>query len=373
MSCAPRRRGRQRPRAGLVEHQHLVGLAEPAQRVEITPGGHPPPVNRVQLGRERRRLRLRVGDAGVELGGDVPVAGAAERHPLALARDDDAGRDRLHASGGQLRRDLLPQHGADLVAVEPVQDAAGLLRVHQIVVQVARVLSGGPDGRLGDLVEHHPLDWDARLEGLQQVPGDGLALAVAVCRQIQLVDVLEQVLQLGDGVLLVGADDVERFEVGIDIDAEARPRLGLVLGGHVRGGPGQVADVSPGGLDDVVGAQVASYFACLGRRLDNDEPPHASAITSSRKRLIAVAPGAAVPVSHLCLRSTSPVTTECRMYASALDPDPLATDNFAPRASRRKLTPPLQPIRCGATAQTLRRCLGVPPRSLPGAIAVVAR
>ena len=35
-------------------------------------------------GETTRRLRLRVGHAGVQLGGDVPVAGAAERHPLAF-------------------------------------------------------------------------------------------------------------------------------------------------------------------------------------------------------------------------------------------------------------------------------------------------
>ena len=94
--------------------------------------------------------------------------------------------------------------GADLVAVEPVQDAAGLLGVDQVVVQVARVLGGRPDRRLGDLVEHHPLDRHARLERLQQVPGDGLALAVAVRGQVELVDVLEQLLQLGDGAFLSG-------------------------------------------------------------------------------------------------------------------------------------------------------------------------
>jgi hypothetical protein len=74
-------------------------------------------------------------------------------------------------------------------------------------------------------VENHPLDRDARLERLQQMPGDGLALSVTVSGQIELVDVLEQVLQLGDGALLIGTDDVERLEVGIDVDAKARPRL----------------------------------------------------------------------------------------------------------------------------------------------------
>ena len=214
-----------------------------------------------------------VGDAGVEFGDDVPVAGAAERHPLAFALNDDAGRHRLDPARRQLGRHLLPQHRADLVAVEPVQDAAGLLGVDQVDVQVARVGGGLQDRRLGDLVEHHPLDRDARLERLEQVPGDRLALAVTVRREVELVDVLEQALELGDRALLLGADDVERLEVRVDVDPEARPRLRLVLRGHVGRRPGQVADVAARGLDDVVGAQVAGDFARLGGRLDYDESP----------------------------------------------------------------------------------------------------
>ena len=171
---------RQRARTGFVEDQHLVGLLELTERVEIASGSDPLTVDGVQPGGEGRRRCLRIGDAGVQQSGDVPVAGTAERHPFAFALDDDAGRHRLDAAGRQLRRDLLPQHGADLVAVQPVQDAPGLLGVDEVVVQVTRILSGGADRRLGDLVEHHSLDRDARLQCLQQVPGDRLALAVTV-------------------------------------------------------------------------------------------------------------------------------------------------------------------------------------------------
>ncbi|GFH05505.1 hypothetical protein MHIP_59880 [Mycolicibacterium hippocampi] len=138
------------------------------------------------------------------------------------------------------------------------------------------------------IVEHHPLDRDARFQRFQEVPGDGLALPVTVGGEVELVDVLEQILQLGDGALLVRADDVERLEVGVDVDPEARPRLGLVLGRDVGGGPGQVADVPAGRLDDVVGPQVAGYFARLCRRLDNDKSSNST-----------IAPAAAVLVSHL--------------------------------------------------------------------------
>ena len=169
------------------------------------------------------------------------------------------------------------------------------------------MLGGVADRRLGDLVEHHPLDGDARLQRLEEMPGDGLALPVAVGGQIELVDVLEQALELRDGALLIGADDVERFEVRIDVDPEPGPRLRFVLRGHVGCGPRQVTDVAAGGLDDVVGAQVASYFACFSRRLDNDESPHPT-----------VAAAAAVLVSQLCLRSTSMLPSAAGFMRSSL-------------------------------------------------------
>ena len=249
--------GGQRTRAGLVEHRHLVGLAHRAQRVEVAPSRHSKAVDGSQSCGEGRGLGFGVGDAGVQLGHHVPVGGAAERHPVAFALHDDASGHRLDPARGQLGRDLLPQHWADFVAVQPVQDAAGFLGVHQVDVQVTGVFGGFQDGLFGDLVEHHPLDRDARFEGLQQMPRDGLTLAVTICGQIQLVDIFEQAFEFGDRALLLRADDVERLEVLVDVDPEAGPGLRLVLRGHVGRGARQVADVPPGGLDDVVRAQVA--------------------------------------------------------------------------------------------------------------------
>ena len=94
--------------------------------------------------------------------------------------------------------------GRDLVAVEPVEDAARLLGLDEVHVEIARVLGGGEDRRLGDLVEHHPLDRDVlRLQLVEQVPGDRLALAVLVGGEVELVGVLEQALELADVRLLV--------------------------------------------------------------------------------------------------------------------------------------------------------------------------
>ena len=82
--------------------------------------------------------------------------------------------------------------GRDLVAVEPVEDAPGLLRVDQVEVEVAGVLDGPPDRVAGDLVEDHAPHRDLGLEHLEQVPGDGLALAVLVSGQEELVRVLQR-------------------------------------------------------------------------------------------------------------------------------------------------------------------------------------
>ena len=70
---------------------------------------------------------------------DVPVVGGDERHALALALDDEPRRDRLDAARPTALHHLAPEDGRDLVAVEAVEDAAGLLRVDEAVVDLARL------------------------------------------------------------------------------------------------------------------------------------------------------------------------------------------------------------------------------------------
>jgi len=112
--------------------QRLAG--ELPARVEVAAGRDAQPAHR----REPSRERARVGAlAGVDHGVHVGVRRDAERHPLALAIDHEPRGDRLDAARRQPRHDLLPQHRADLVAVEAVEDAPGLLRVDQVDVEVA--------------------------------------------------------------------------------------------------------------------------------------------------------------------------------------------------------------------------------------------
>ena len=157
--------------------------------------------------------------------------------------------------------------GRDLVAVEAVEDAARLLGLDEVVVDLAGVLDRGEDRGLGDLVEDHPVDRQAlrRLELVEEVPGDRLALAVLIGGEVEGVGVLDQLLQLRDVALLVARHDVVGLEAVVDVDREPAPRLVLDLGRGVRGVVGQVADVTDRGLDDVVRAQVAADGAGLGR------------------------------------------------------------------------------------------------------------
>ena len=197
--------------AGLVQVQHRRGRTS-GGRVEVPAGGDPLVAEGDQGGPEGLRV-VGLADGRREGALDVPVVGGPEGHPLALPLDHDPGRHRLHPAGGQLRQHLLPQHRGDLVAVEPVQDPPGLLGVHQRGVDVARLGHRPGDRGRGDLVEHHPADRHGRLQGLRQVPGDRLALAVLIGGQVDLVGVLDQRLELGHLLLAVRADHVQRLEV----------------------------------------------------------------------------------------------------------------------------------------------------------------
>ena len=226
-------------------------------------------VEGVQLGREHPLL---VRAAGVEGALEVPVGRELELHPLALAVDHEPGGDGLHATGGQAGHHLAPEDGRDLVAVEAVEDAARLLGLDEVHVELARALRGSQDRGLGDLDEDHPLDRDAlRGELVEEVPGDRLALAVIIGGEVELVGVLEQLLQLRDVALLVAWHDVIGLEPVVDVDGEPSPGLVLDRGRGVSSVVGEVADVTDRGLDDVAAAEEAADLRRLGRRLDDDE------------------------------------------------------------------------------------------------------
>ena len=264
-----------------------IGAAQHANRIEVAALGDAPPVH----GDQRRAERAWVGavpaagvhgsaaSEGGELRLKIPVLGGAEGDPLPFAVNDETGGHRLDSAGRQPRHDLLPQHWRDLIAVQPVEHPPGLVRVNQGLVELARVGDGLRDRLGGDLVEDHPAVGNLRLQFLDQVPGDGLALAVLIRGEQQFVGVLEQVLQLGHLLALIVRDNVEGLEAGVHVDPETGPGLLAVLGRDLRCLVGHVPDVANAGLDHVPVAQVARDRARLGRRLDNDQP---GAVTAPR-------------------------------------------------------------------------------------------
>ena len=245
------------------------GRAQGAVVTKVTSRSHAAAVEGSQpCGEGASGLLQRAG--GPQLGLHAPVAGRLEGHALALALDHQTGGHRLHAPGRQARAHLAPQHRRDLVADEAIEDAASLLGIDPVRVQLTGGLQGSGDRLLGDLREGHALDGDLGFEDFQQVPGDRLSLAVIIGSEVELVSVLERLLQLGDGLLLVRVDHVVGLETVLDIDGELAVRPLLLCRRELRG-LGQVADVPDGGLDVKVRAEVPRDRADLVRRLDDDE------------------------------------------------------------------------------------------------------
>ena len=172
----------------LVEDAHVVTLECDRSRRSRCPSRHARLSNatseavNARIGRERRF--------------EVPVAGGDEAHALPLALDDEPRRGALHATGRQPCVDLLPADRRDLVAVEAVEDAPGLVRVDQAVVDAARAATASS-------IAERVISWNTirftgtrGLEHLEQVPRDGFAFAVFVGGEVQLVGVLQRGPQL---------------------------------------------------------------------------------------------------------------------------------------------------------------------------------
>ncbi len=121
-------------------------------------------------------------------------------------------------------------------------------------------------------MEHHPLHRDLRVEHLEQVPCDGLALAVLVGRQVELLGLPQQLPDVRHLLLLVRRDDVEGLEVVFDVDAEPGPAPLVAKGlGSVLGAGGDVPDVTDRRLHDEVGTEETLDRPGLRRGLDDDE------------------------------------------------------------------------------------------------------
>ena len=183
---------------------------------------------------------------------------------MAFALHHEAHRHRLDASRGEPAADLARDERAERVAHEAVHDAARLLGVHEVHVDVARVGEGRVDGALGDLAEGHPTALVVGdVHGLHDVPGDGLPLPVEVRGEIHQVRGGGGPADGGELLAAVLADDVLGREVVLDVHAQ------LALAGVLR----QVPNVAVGGQDPVAVTKVPLDRPRLGGRLDDHEVP----------------------------------------------------------------------------------------------------
>ena len=160
---------------------------------------------------------------------------------VAFPLNDKADGDTLHASCRQGRFHLPPQHRREAETHQTVENAAGLLGVDEIHVEVTRMLYGRQDSGFCDFME----DDTARLrlvetENLAEVPADGLSLAVLIGCEPHFLCGLGVLLQFADNFFLFLRNDIMRFQ-GVSIYAQF-----LLF---------QVADVTVTGHDFIVFAK----------------------------------------------------------------------------------------------------------------------
>ena len=234
-----------------------LGGVEGAVVGEVLAGGDAVAVHGDQFGVEA------LGGLVQEASGQVPVVGSDEGHAFAFALNHEAGRDGLHATCGETTTDLAPEHGGNFVTVDTVEDAAGLLRVDQVQVDVAQFAEGTLNGFPSDFREGHAVDGNLGLEDFLQVPRDGLTLAVTIGCQVERVYFFELALELGNLLLFVGVDHIVGFEAVFNVDRELAVGALLEVFGQL-GGLRKVTDMTHGRVDQVVLAEVAANGLDLG-------------------------------------------------------------------------------------------------------------
>ena len=166
---------------------------------------------------------------------DRPVLACGEGHHLALALHDQTNCDRLDTTSRQPAVDHARQKRAQRVADKPVHDAAGLLGVDEMPIDVARVRERLADRRLRDLTEGNAEGLGGRdVRCFRHVPGDRFTLSIEVRGEVDHVRALCGLFDVRDLLASVLGDHVIGREIVIDIHAQLA--LARILG--------QVTDVA---------------------------------------------------------------------------------------------------------------------------------
>ena len=173
-----------------VEEHDVAAIGELTRRgVEVATFGE---TAAVEL--DERRAERELGIGGREEGAfEVVPRARTESHPGAFAFDDHPHRDALDAAGrrGLPAPEHSPQDRRRLPTHDAVEDAARFLRLDELHVEFAGLIECLADRVRRDLVEHHALHRDRRLQHFEHVPADRFALAVLVGREDELVGTLQ--------------------------------------------------------------------------------------------------------------------------------------------------------------------------------------
>ncbi|OQA39995.1 MAG: hypothetical protein BWY49_01200 [Candidatus Omnitrophica bacterium ADurb.Bin314] len=201
-------------------------------------------------------LRLFGGKTRVER----PVFLRNELPDLAFAVHNKTERHGLHPSRTEPLANLLPEKRTKLIADNPVQDASGLLRVHEVDVDITGMFERAQYGLLRDLMEFDALYPEVLVrfaENIRQMPADGLPLPVRVGRKIH------GDFARGGGLEVFGRLDILRRNdvLGREIVREV----------HTHPALGKVPDVAHGGFNLVILAEEFIDGPGFGGRFDDDE------------------------------------------------------------------------------------------------------
>ena len=157
----------------------------------------------------------------LEAAGDAVVRLRSEGDDLALAIHYQAQGYALHSACREAAAYLLPEDGGEFETHQAVQHAPCLLGVHQVHVQLARVVHRVQDGVFGDLVENNPAGFVLRdFKGVGEMPGDGFSLAVFIGSEPDGVGLVGQTLQVRHHPLLVVGHHVLRSKTMVQVYAE---------------------------------------------------------------------------------------------------------------------------------------------------------
>lgn len=210
---------------------------------------------------------------GVERGGEGPALSVGELRfylpifvgdkgiYLLLTVDYQPDRNALHSACGEAAPYLLRHKRAEAVAHEAIEDTPCLLSVDKVEVDLLRVRHAVCDACLGYFVEGDSvLALEVKAEHRRQMPRYRFPLAVGVGCEIDCVAGGDFILKLLDELFFPLDEGIFRSEAVFDVNAELRC--------------GQIPDMTLGGNDVVVLAEIFLDSVRLGGRLNYNELRH---------------------------------------------------------------------------------------------------